>query len=234
MNTIEYFKERFDQLQSVNKESSLNTVSQRAFNAFNKMGIPAARHEEWKYTRINSLFAKEYEFPFDEITSFSQDDLTAIRLPGHEQANELIFVNGVYSSSLSTIVSEKQLIIMPLEDAAKNEYKNIVSKHLGHSSNYLKDGINALNTAFVQAGVFIYVHEKQILEHPVYIYHITDARSVNTFSQPRSLVYLGEQAHAQLVQTFVTIGSSDAFTNEVMEIVVEKDARLEYYKIQNE
>ena len=234
MNTIEYFKERFDQLQSANLDSSLGGISQRAFNAFNKMGIPAARHEEWKYTRINSLFNKEYEFPFNQIVSISQDDLKAIRLPGHEQANELIFINGVYSSSLSKIISKNQLIVMSLEDAAKNEYREIVSKHIGHSSNYLKDGINALNTAFVQGGVFIYVNEKQIVGHPVYIYHITDARSANTFSQPRSLVYIAEQAQAQLVQTFVTIGSSDAFTNEVMEIVVEKDARLEYYKIQNE
>ncbi len=234
MNTIEYFKERFDQLQATHKDSSLGGISQRAFNAFTKMGVPAVRHEEWKYTRINSLFNKEYDFPFNKITSVSQDDLKAIRLPGHEQANELIFINGVFSSSLSTIRSQKQLIVMPLDDAAKNGYRQIVSKHLGHSSNYLKDGINALNTAFVQGGVFIYTNEKQIIDHPVYIYHITDARSANTFSQPRSLVYIGEQAQVQLVQTFVTIGSANAFTNEVMEIVVEKDARLEYYKIQNE
>ena len=27
------------------------------------MGIPTVRHEEWKYTRISSLFNKEYQFP---------------------------------------------------------------------------------------------------------------------------------------------------------------------------
>jgi Fe-S cluster assembly protein SufD len=234
MNTIEYFKERFDRLQSLNGHSGLESISQKAFNMFNKMGIPATRHEEWKYTRINSLFNKEYEFPVKETTVISSEDLKEIRLPGHEQANELIFINGIFSSSLSTIRSEKQLMVMPLEEAANNEFREIVSKHLGHSSNYLKDGINALNTAFVQGGVFIYVKEKQITEHPVYLYNITDARAGNIFSQPRSLVYISENSQAQLVQTFVTIGSSDVFTNEVMEIVVEKAARLEYYKIQNE
>ena len=59
--------------------------------------------------------------------------------------------------------------------------QEIVAKHFGHSSNYLKDGINALNTAFVEGGVFIHVKKGQIAEHPVYIYNITDARSGNVF-----------------------------------------------------
>ncbi len=234
MNTIEYFKEKFDQLPSLNGHSSLGDLRQKAFTAFNKLGIPAARHEEWKYTRINSLFNKEYEFPVNEAKTISSGDVDAIRLPGYEKANELIFINGVFCASMSSIRSAGQLVVIPLKEAAGNEYKNIVATHLGHSSNYQKDGINALNTAFVQDGVFIFIKEKQVLEHPIYIYNITDARVANIFSQPRSLVYLGERAQAQLVQSFVTIGLSDVFTNEVMEIVVEKDARLEYYKIQNE
>ena len=234
MNTIEYFKERFDRLQSGINGSNLAGISQKAFSAFNKLGIPASRHEEWKYTRIASLFTKDFEFPVEQTASISKEELNAFRLPGHEQANELIFINGIFSSSLSSIRSEKQLMVMSLEKAANNEYKDIVAKHLGHSGLYLRDGINALNTAFVQGGVFIFVKENQILDHPVYVYNITDSRVGNTFSQPRSLAYISENSQAQFVQAFVTIGSADGFTNEVMEIVVEKAARLEYYKIQNE
>ena len=126
MNTIEYFKERFDRLQSENKDSGLAAIRQNAFDAFNKMGIPV-RHEEWKYTRISSLFNKEYEFPVNQITtSLSPEDLDAIRLPGHEEANELIFVNGLFSFPLSSIRYSNQLVVVPLEEAAKNEYKDIV------------------------------------------------------------------------------------------------------------
>ena len=233
MNTIEYFKERFDQLQSENTDSGLHTIRQNAFANFSKMGIPV-RHEEWKYTRINSLFNKEYKFPVTQTaTSLSQKDLDAVRLPGHEQANELIFINGLFSFPLSAIRSAA-LVVMPLEEAAKNEYKDIVSKHLGHSSNYLKDGINALNTAFVYGGVFIHVKKGQIPEHSIYIYNITDARSGNILSQPRSLVHISENAEVQLVETFATIGLQESFTNQVTEVIVEKNARVEYYKIQND
>ena len=233
MNSIEYFKEKFDQLQSTN--NGLDKIRQKGFDDFTRMGIPNARHEEWKYTRIGGLFNKEYQFPVNKTESLiSQTDLDPIRLPGHEQANELIFINGIFSFTLSKIRSVDHLLVMPLEEAAKNDYKEIVALQFGHSSNYLKDGINALNTAFVQGAVFIHAKKELNSEQPIYIYNITDARSANILSQPRSLVHISRNAQVQLVETYATIGQEESFTNQVMEIIVEENAMLEYYKIQND
>lgn len=235
MNNIEQFKEQFELIQAASKDNGLGTIRQNAFKAFSAMGIPTSKHEEWKYTRISSLFNTNYGMPAEQPGNLvSADDLKQFRLPGHEEANELIFVNGVFSFSLSTIRSSKQLVVLPLEAAAANEYKDIVHKNFGHSSNYLKDGINALNTAFVRGAVFIHVKERELVERPVYIYNITDTRAGNILAQPRSLVHLAEQSQIHFVETFATIGKGEGFTNQVMEIVVEKDARLEYYKIQQD
>ncbi|HEU4632817.1 MAG TPA: Fe-S cluster assembly protein SufD, partial [Flavisolibacter sp.] len=232
MNTIETIKERYQQLQSKNGSSALTPIEQNAFNAFSTLGIPTVKHEEWKYTRISGVLAKEYAFASERLT-LSAIDFDAVRLPGYESANELVFVNGLYSPSLSNVRS-KDLVVQSLEAASANEYREVVSRHLGHSSKYIKDGIHALNTAFVAEGIFIEVKKGKIVEHPLYIYHITDARSENILSQPRSLVYVGENAQVQLVETYATLGNSDSFTNQVMEIVIEKDAMVEYYKIQND
>lgn len=124
--------------------------------------------------------------------------------------------------------------VLSLKEAAQYGYGDIVSAWFGGSNHHFKDGINALNTAFSQGAVFIYVKKQQTVEHPVYIYNITDARKGNIFSQPRSLLYLSEQAQLQLVETYSTIGMEESFTNQVMEIVVDNDALLEYYKIQND
>ena len=231
---IETIKEQYQQLQSKNGSSVLTSIEQNAFNAFNALGVPNAKHEEWRYTRISNLFNKQYAFILGgSESSVSAKEIDIVRLPGHEQANELVFVNGLYSAALSVIRSAS-LIVLPLDEAAVGEHKEIVLTHLGHSSNYLKDGINALNTAFVHGGVFIHVKKGKSVEHPVYIYNITDARSENIFSQPRSLVHISENAQVQLVETYSTIGRCESFTNQVMEIVVEKDAMVEYYKIQND
>jgi Fe-S cluster assembly protein SufD len=234
MNTIAYFKERFDQFQPNDDHGGLDKLRETAFQAFSALGIPGSKHEEWKYTRVAGLFNKEFQLPADPLTgSMTAEDLEKFRLPGHEQANEMVFVNGFYSFTLSRIRSHN-LQVIALEEAANNGYREIVSQWLGDSSQYLKDGINALNTAFVHGAVFIHTARGQRIEHPLYIYHITDARSVNILSQPRSLMYVMEGVQVQVVENYATLGSNESFTNQVMEIIVENEARLEYYKIQND
>ena len=139
----------------------------------------------------------------------------------------------VFNHSLSAIRSS-DLLTLPLEEAAtKDEFKDIVAQNLGHSSRYLKDGINALNTALIQGGLFVHVKKGYAVEHPIYIYNITDAGAGNVFCQPRTLVHVAENSQLQMVETYVTLGLSDSFTNQVMEVVIEK-IPLEYYKIQND
>jgi Fe-S cluster assembly protein SufD len=231
MDNLQYIKEQFDQLQEKYPDDSLRAIRKKGIDAFNRFGIPI-RHEEWKYTRISPLFNKEYKL--QAATIVSEKELNDVRLPGHEEATELVFVNGIYTGSLSTIRS-KEIIVLPLDEAAKSaEHREIITKHLGHSSKYLKDGINALNTAFIKDGVFIHVKKGQIIEQPVYIYNITDSRSGNVLSQPRSFVHVAENAQVQIVETYATLGLDESFTNQVLEIIVEKDARMEYYKIQND
>lgn len=231
---IETIKQKYRQLQSNNGSSPLTSIEQNAFNTFSSLGVPTAKHEEWKYTRIGSVLNKEYSFNPETIASaFSSADLEPVRLPGFEKANELVFVNGLYSDRLSTIRSD-DLTVMSLEESAQNEYRPIVDQHLGHSGKYIKDGIHALNTAFLQEGVFVSVKKGAIVEHPVYIYYVTDARSANLISQPRTLIYIGENAQVQFTETYATLGTRESFTNQVTEVVVEKDAIVEYYKIQND
>lgn len=226
MDTTTYITEQFEQLQSTDGSSTLSAKRQDAFTAFSTMGIPTTRHEEWKYTRIGGFFNKSFE-----IGAPKSINIDANRLPGHEVANELVFVNGQYAADLSTIRSA-ELNVVALEEALQNEYAEIANKHFNHSAQYLKDGINALNTAFVTKGaVFIAVKRGKIVSHPVYIYNITDGQ---VLALPRTLVHLAENAQIQIVETFANVGTAESFTNQVMEIVVERDAILDYCKIQNE
>ena len=205
-----------------------------AFNEFSQVGIPTVKHEEWKYTRINDFFIKDYSFTTDlKEQHFTKEDLQYLNVPGHEGANIIVFVNGHYHSELSVIRSE-ELEIMPLQEAAHNQFAPVVEKHLGHSAQYHKDGINALNTAFIQEGIFIHVLKGRTAKHPVHFYNITDARNGNIFAQPRILVHVDVNAHLQMVETFATIGSDESFTNQVIEMAVEKDAVVDFYKIQND
>ena len=234
MNTIQTIKEKYEKLQSNNGSSPLTDMERNAFNTFNNVGIPTLRHEEWKYTRISSVFNKEYAFNPEAIaTPISTPELNDIRIPGNDTATELVFVNGIYAADLSTVRTDA-LVIMSLEEAAVSEYKDIVKENLDHSSKYIKDGLHALNSAFLQEGVFIHVKKNMIIEPPVIIYHVIDARSNNILSQPRFLIHVGENSQVEFVTSYNTLGASESLTNEVTEVVVEKDAIVEFYKIQND
>jgi Fe-S cluster assembly protein SufD len=234
MKMIETIKGQYEEMQARNGSSVLTPLEQNAFEAFNKLGVPTVRNEEWKYTRISSVFNKDYQLVTERQTpALSPADIDGLRLPGHEVANELVFVNGQYAPALSNIRSGA-LVVQSMEEASTNAYAAIVKKHLGDSSRYAKDGIHALNTAFIQGGVFIHINEGQITEHPLYIYNVTDARTANILSQPRSLVYVGTHAQVKIVETYITLGASESFTNQVMEIVMEENCVVEYYKIQND
>ncbi len=232
MNTIENITERFGKLQSQHNDGHLATMRQHAFDAFNKMGVPTSKNEEWKYTRIGTLFNKEFDIARN--VGITSADVAAYHLPGHDDANALVFVNGEFSPSLS-VVRSPELEVLSLHDATLHQqHRDIVAKNLGFSGKYVKDGIHALNTAFMQEGVYIHVKRGKTTGHPVYIYNITDARTLNILAQPRTLIHIAENAEVQIVETYATIGLCESFTNQVMEVVVERDARVEYCKIQND
>jgi Fe-S cluster assembly protein SufD len=233
MDLTQNIEQQYKEIQQADKDSKLSTARTKAFDTYKKDGIPTAKHEEWKYTRIGSLFNKEYSFAPDVVTKFTKEDLSPLRLPGYEVANELVFVNGFFSLAFSTIRSQ-DLYISSIKQASDSEYGDVIAKHFGNSSKYLKDGVNALNTALFRNSLFIHIKKGTTLEHPIYIYNITDARNVNILSQPRSFIYAAEAASVQIVETYATLGNEESFTNQVMEIIVEQDAHVEYYKIQND
>jgi len=235
MDTIAYLKERFEKLQSNLVDPHIKLMRDEAFTEFTQTGIPTVKHEEWKYTRINDFFGKDYHFTTDlKEKAFTLSDLEPLQLPGHEETNLVVFVNGHFHPELSHTRSEELEIISLQEATAHAQYSTIVKEHLGHSTAYHKDGITALNTAFIQEGVFIHVFKSRTASHAVYLYNITDARKGNIFAQPRCLVHVAQNAQVQIAETFATIGADESFTNQVIELVVEKDAVLDFYKIQND
>jgi Fe-S cluster assembly protein SufD len=224
-DAIQYFTDKFQP-----GLEALKPLRSKAIENFRKLGIPTSKHEEWKYTRVSSVFNKDLHF--GTASELKPGDLTPYHLPGSDNAIELFFVNGFFNTELSNLSTD--IVVLPLEAAASSEYASLVSEHLGHSAKYHPDGINALNTAFVNGGMFILVKKGKRVEKPVYIYYINDNRSASTFALPRTLIYVSAAADVQIAEHYVSMGNQDTFTNQVTEIIVEKDAIVNYYKIQDE
>ncbi|MBB5283860.1 Fe-S cluster assembly protein SufD [Rhabdobacter roseus] len=221
------------------REATLNGEAQSTFHQlkraallhFEETGFPSPRNEEWKYSNVRELVGKSYQFSGEHaVTAELINSLEIPNLAG----NILYFINGRYEASLSTIVSPpEQLSILPLTEAAKQQ-PELVTKYFGQLARYQADPFTALNTAFAHDGVFIQVPAGKVVEQPIILRFISDARTQNVGSNPHNIVAIGRGAQVKLAESFRTLGEAYSLTNIVTEIHVAEDAYVEYYKVQNE
>ena len=212
-------------------KSAVHLVRQQALERFDKLGFPTIRHEEWKYSNVKNLVNQAFEF--NAVTNFSAKDLEEMSIPNLE-GNILYFINGIYNTELSTIVSpDSELQILTFAEAAKAQ-PELVEQYFNKYSDYQDNAFTALNTAFAQNGVFVHVPDNKVVAQPVILRFISDARTLNVASQPRNLIVVGKRSEVQIAEAYRSFGDNASFTNAVTEFIVGEESNVHYYKIQNE
>ena len=208
-------------------------VRSGAIDRFEQIGFPSVRDEEWKYTNL-ALLAKEGFQPAVAPVEFADANIARFAYPETKNAH-LVVVNGFLREDLSTKIGLDQIVVIDLFSAvADARYNKIARKYLARNANYHDNGVRALNTAFLQSGVFLWIPKNVKLETPLQITFLADASEAKTASFPRLLVVAEENSSATLIENFVSHGDEDHFTNAIAEIVLKDGARFEHYRLQNE
>ena len=209
----------------------LELVRSGAIDRFEQLGFPTVHDEEWKYTNLAPL-AKESFQP--AVSPDESSDANIARFAYPETANaHLVVVNGFLREDLSTKIGLDGVVAIALFSAvADARYNKIVRKYLARNANYHDNGLKALNTAFLQSGVFLWIPKNVKLETPLQITFV--AHGPQSASFPRLLVVAEENSSATLIESFVSTGNESHFTNGIAEIVVKDGARFEHYRLQNE
>jgi Fe-S cluster assembly protein SufD len=216
------------------KPAALHSLRQEAIQHFDTLGFPTAKHEEWKYTDLKNLLKQDFPLPPPPAaTPFSAEDLAAFTIQ-HPNANVLVFVNGVYQAELSTIVSPADVLTVTDFSSAQDIHADVVAQYFSKYAEFKSDAFTALNTAYAEHGAFIYVPANKVVEEPVFLYFIADASEQNVTAMPRNLFIAGRGSQVHIAETFHGRGSHASFTNIVTEVVVQDNARVNYYKLQNE
>ena len=211
----------------------LELVRSGAIDRFEQLGFPTVRDEEWKYTNLATL-AKEN---FQPAVPQADAALPSIELFAYPETTgaHLVVVNGFLREDLSTKVGLDGVVAIDLFSAvADARYNKVARKYLARNANYHDNGVKALNTAFLQSGVFLLIPKNVKLETPLQITFVSDTTVAKSVSFPRLLVVAEENSSATLIESFVSNGDDSHFTNAIAEIVVKDGARLEHYRLQNE
>ncbi|MBL3656044.1 Fe-S cluster assembly protein SufD [Fulvivirga sediminis] len=228
------FITHFNELESrINGESksAFHDIRKEALESFKTLGLPDKRNEEYKYTPVQRVLKKNFDFGVvGEQATLSADEIRDNYIPGLK-TNTLVFINGVFSEKHSEIIS-KDIIIKDFNLALK-ENKEDIETYLAKYADYKEDAFVALNTALAENGSFIKLENNKVIEEPIALYFINDAKSKEVHSQPRNLFIAGKSSQASFIEVFKTTGEQASFTNVVTEVVVNENAHIDYFKIQN-
>jgi Fe-S cluster assembly protein SufD len=208
----------------------LELVRNSAMDRFEQLGFPSVNDEDWKYTNLATLAKEE----FVPVTSDSGKAFPLDHFAYPETAEaHLVVVDGFLHEDLSTKTGLGDVVAIDLFSAVEDaRYNKIVRKYFARNAGYHNNGLTALNTAFLQSGVFLWIPKNVKLERPLQITFVADAENGASF--PRLLVVAEENSSATVIESFASTNGGKYFTNAIAEIVLKDGAQLEHYRVQRE
>ena len=170
--------------------------SKLSFETFKQQGFPTTKNEEWKYTSVKEIVSEEYTIT--HRSSYTEKDIQKHFLHDKDTQVVIVFVNGVYSETLSKIDVKDVSIHKSNSDIFKSQ-----RTQFHQYKKYNQDGFIALNDSFLDQGIFIHIPKNKAIESPIYLYYINDTRAGNALALPHTTILLEENAQASFVEIFI-------------------------------
>lgn len=204
------------------------TVREQAAERFKSLGFPTVKHEDWKHTPLHTVLNKNLVLGQVEEFRISAEELAGFAIPSLD-AYRIVLINGRYDADLSDTI---QLEGVKVRDLAEVTGEDLFEKHFAQYADKTDNPFVALNTALVDAGVFIHVANKVQLDKPIHLIRVVTAQEP-TFTVSRNLFVLDEFAEAEVVESLVGVeGVAETLNNQVSEIALAENAKLQHYMIQ--
>lgn len=199
---------------------------QKGEAVFEKSGLPDAKMENWKYTKPNMFFDNEFSLNSNDITSTKPD----IQLPF--DAYKICFVDGLFSPELSDFPPEAE--VLPIIEAAM--FNANFRLKADKMTKLEEHPFVALNNACFNEGVFVYIPKNCKIERPIVIINYVNGNNCQKMCNLRNMFVIEENSHIELLEYYCYHGDlkSCYFVNVVNEIILEKGAKFNHYKVQDD
>src|SRR6267142_1230824 len=210
-------------------------LRESAMDQFDLLGLPSVSEEEWKYTNLTPIVKADFQPALkDRASEIRKTEVDLFAYPETSRTH-IVLLNGFLRADLSSTSKLGEVVVLDLSNAVADErYEQIVRAYLARNANHHDNGLIALNTAFIQSGIFILIPKDVRLEAPLQITYLSEPGSSNSASFPRVLVVAEENSSAMLIESYRSVSEAGYFTNAVTEIVLKEGARLDHYRLQRE
>lgn len=197
----------------------LDKLRAKGLSSFKKNGIPTAKTEAWKYTKLREVVTSDFVVEDKAIAgdrNFSDFGIDAYKIE---------FLNGrfVLADNMPFGVELKPILEAPKEV-------------LGKLIDVEKYPFAALNTAYINEGVFIKVGKNVKTDKPLAFINKTSVGDKNLFYNIRNLIMIEDGAEIEFIEDFIYSGDikSRYLSNIANEIYIGNNAVINHYKVQDE
>jgi Fe-S cluster assembly protein SufD len=195
--------------------------------------IPTRKSESWKYTLLDGLFTQNFTPVSEEFDALQAGDIENWLFEATD-AYRIVFANGRYVPALTSFAELPEGISIGSLRRALRHHPEVLSTWFGQTANHNHDVFTALNTALMNDGLFIHIEQNTVLERPVEVVHLNLSLNQPALIQPSSLLVLEQGAQAEIIERYISTGSSVYFYNGITEILLEPDAELTHVSLQEE
>src|ERR1700738_3589583 len=183
-------------------------LRRQAFEAYERVGLPHRRIEDWKYTDLRVMMREVLPPAAAPDAAALKRAGAALKLHAIEGVRRLVLVDGVFAPKLSETANlEKGLGIRTLREVLEAGDAALHAQLFAADNS---DAMVALNSAMMTDGIVIEVADGAVLTQPLHIVHIASgAQPAAMFT--RSLLKLGKAATATLVESFIAAEGAKAY-----------------------
>ena len=211
----------------------LKNLREGAVARFGDLGFPNMKQEAWRFTSVAPIAETTFELANRAAPLPSRAELEPFLL-GDVAPHRLVFVNGYYAQSLSTVGFPAGVRVESLAQALVDD-PGIIEQHLCKYAATEDRPFCALNTAFVGEGALVYVPANVTVDEPIQLlFLVAPQHTRRVVMHPRNLVVLERGARASIVETYAAVGQDVYWTNAVTEVVVGDSARVDLHRVQRE
>ncbi|MCA1664030.1 MAG: SufD family Fe-S cluster assembly protein, partial [Myxococcales bacterium] len=211
----------------------LRKAREHSLERFEKLGFPTTRDENWRFTSVSSLVDAQFRHISDPGGEVTRDQLAPF-LFGHPEWPTVVFVNGRFAPALSSFATLPPGVIVADFATAIHDHEKIVERHLTTLAVDDDAAFTALNAAFMRDGALVHVAAGVEAQAPVHLVFVSDALAATGATHPRNLIVAERQSKVAVVESYVSLGDAQYFTNPVTEISIGEGATVAHYKIQRE
>jgi Fe-S cluster assembly protein SufD len=201
----------------------------QAFEAYERIGLPHRRIEDWKYTDLRVLMREVLPLAAAPDAAALARAGAALKLHAIDGVRKLVVVDGVFAPKLSDLSKlEKGLGIRTLREVLE---AGDAALHEQLFSLDTSNAMVALNSAMMTDGLVIEVADGAVLTQPLHIVHIASG-SASAAMFTRSLLNVGKAAGATLVESFIAADGAKLYqAHDSLVVSIGDGARLDHIRL---